>query len=53
MAILKIKDKDGNVIDIPAIQGDNGTTYIFTDIEQNEVLNKTFDSMRQAEEMLL
>lgn len=53
MAILKVKDKNGNIISIPAVKGDDGTTYVFTEVEQKEMIDKTLNSMPQAEEMLL
>lgn len=45
MAILKVKDKDGNVIDIPAIKGADGKDgvdgkdYVLTDEDKQEIAN--------------
>lgn len=52
MAILKLKDKNGNIYSVPAFQGDAGN-LVFTKIEQEEVKDMTLDAMPQAEEMLL
>lgn len=53
MAVLKGKDKKGNITTISAIQGTSGKTYIFTEVEENEIKNRALDSMQQAEEMML
>ena len=40
MALLKIRDKDGNIIEVPALKGDKGDTgdsYILTDEDKNEI----------------
>lgn len=34
MAILKVKDQNGNIIDIPAIKGDD---YILTEADKAEI----------------
>lgn len=36
-SILKVKDKDGNVIDIPAIKGEPGKDYVLTDADKQEI----------------
>lgn len=37
MAILRVKDKNGNVIDIPAIKGEPGKDYVLTDADKQEI----------------
>lgn len=37
MAILKVKDANGNVIDIPAIKGEPGKDYVLTDADKQEI----------------
>jgi hypothetical protein len=39
MAILKVKDNDGNIIEIPAIQGPPGKDYVLTDADKQEIAN--------------
>lgn len=37
MAILRVKDNNGNIIEIPAIKGDPGTDYVLTDEDKTEI----------------
>ena len=37
LAILKIRDAEGNVIDIPAIKGNDGKDYVLTDADKREI----------------
>lgn len=43
MAILRVKDKDGNVIDIPAIKGEPGNDYVLTSADKTEIANIVVD----------
>lgn len=36
-AILRIKDENGNIINIPAIQGEPGKDYVLTDADKQEI----------------
>ena len=50
MAILKVKDKDGNIIDIPAIKGAKGDKPIkgvdyFTSDDKQEIINDVIASL--------
>lgn len=33
-SILRVKDKNGNIIDIPAIKGDKGDSYVLTEVDK-------------------
>lgn len=53
MSILRVKDKDGNTIDIPAIKGDD---YILTEEDKKEIADmispdttKTYEAVLTAE----
>lgn len=37
ISVLRVKDKDGNVIDIPAIKGEPGKDYVLTDADKQEI----------------
>lgn len=37
MAILKIRDENGNIIEIPALKGDKGDSYVLTDVDKQEI----------------
>ena len=39
MAILKIRDADGKVQEIPVIKGDKGDNYVLTDEDKREIAN--------------
>ena len=50
MAILKIKDDNGNVFDIPAIRGKDGYTPVkgtdyFTEVEKQEIYDAIFTAL--------
>ena len=43
MALLRIRDKDGNIIEVPALKGDKGDkgdNYILTDDDKAEIANQ-------------
>ena len=46
MSIIRIRDKNGNIIDIPAIKGND---YILTEVDKENIANKTADLIQQAE----
>lgn len=49
MALLVLKDKDGNVItEVPTIKGDKGDSYILTDEDKNEIAG-LIDAVSQDE----
>jgi hypothetical protein len=37
MAILKIRDENDNIIEIPALKGDKGDAYILTDTDKQDI----------------
>ena len=37
MAILRVKDNNGNIIEVPAIKGDPGKDYVLTDEDKAEI----------------
>ena len=39
MAILKIRDENGNVQEILAIKGEDGKDYVLTDADKKEIAN--------------
>lgn len=40
MAILKIRDAEGNIIEITAIKGKDGKDYVLTDEDKQEIAEK-------------
>ena len=52
MSILKLKDKNNVIHNVPAIQGDSGS-LIISQNDKEEMIVNTFDLMPQAEELLL
>ena len=45
MAILKIKDADGNVQEVLAIRGEDGKDYVLTEADKQEIANIIMSSM--------
>ena len=45
MAILKIRDADGNVQEILAIKGEDGKDYVLTEADKQEIANIILSSM--------
>jgi hypothetical protein len=37
VSVLRVKDKNGNVINIPAIKGEPGKDYVLTDADKQEI----------------
>ena len=35
--ILRIRDKNGNVVTVPAIKGDKGDSYVLTEADKKEI----------------
>lgn len=54
MSILKIRDNDGNIIEVPALKGnkgdkgDKGDGYILTDMDKSEIAG-LIDAVSQDE----
>ena len=54
MAILKIRDENGNVVEVPALKGnkgdkgDKGDDYILTDMDKSEIAG-LIDAVSQDE----
>ena len=46
MSIIRVRDKNGNIIDIPVIKGND---YILTEIDKENIANKTVDLIQEAE----
>lgn len=46
MSIIRVRDKNGNIIDIPAIKGND---YILTEVDKENIANKTVDLIQEAE----
>ena len=44
MSILKIRDEQGNIIEIPAFRGDNGKDYVLTDDDKQEIASIVAES---------
>lgn len=36
-SILRVKDKDGNIIDIPALKGEKGDSYVLTEDDKASI----------------
>lgn len=36
-SILRVRDKNGNIIDIPFVKGDKGDTYVLTEADKQEI----------------
>jgi len=45
MAILKIKDAEGNVQEILALKGEKGEDYVLTEADKQEVATKTIEKL--------
>lgn len=37
MSVLKIKDENGNIIEIPAFKGEKGDSYTLTESDKQEI----------------
>lgn len=37
MSVLKIRDEKGNIVEIPALKGDKGDSYILTQADKSEI----------------
>ena len=37
MAVLKIRDENDNIVEIPALKGDKGDSYILTETDKTEI----------------
>lgn len=43
--ILTVKDDKGNIIEIPAIKGDKGDSYILTEVDKQEIANLVINTL--------
>lgn len=50
MAILKIKDAEGNVHEILAIKGENGKDYVLTDADKQEIADMVKELLINGDE---
>lgn len=54
-SILRVRDENGNVIDIPAIvgpqgpKGDPGNDYVLTDTDKQEIISAVLNALPTAE----
>ena len=46
MSIIRVRDKNGSIIDIPVIKGND---YILTEVDKENIANKTVDLIQEAE----
>ena len=53
MAILKIKDADGNIYDIPAIKGPKGDPYTLTEEDKEQIVKEVLESFTDVSEVAL
>jgi hypothetical protein len=51
MAILKIRDENGNVQEVPAIKGDKGDAYVLTDADKQEIANIVLAQIHNGDEV--
>lgn len=57
MAILRVKDKNGNIIEIPAIKGDKGAdgkdgkNYVLTDADKTDIANLVLSNFTDVSEV--
>ena len=54
MAILKIRDAEGNVIDVPSLKGDKGDkgdAYVLTDEDKQEIAELVGGNFAAKEEL--
>lgn len=51
MAILKIRDADGNVQEILAIKGKDGRDYVLTEADKREIAEMAVELITSAEEV--
>lgn len=50
MAILKIRDAEGNVQEIPVLKGNDGKDYILTDADKQEIAAKVKELLINGDE---
>ena len=51
MAILKIRDAQGNVQEILAIKGEDGKDYVLTDADKQEIAEMVKTSLTSGDEV--
>ena len=56
MAILRVRDDDGNIFEIPAIKGDKGDKgdpgYVLTDSDKAEIIEGVLSALPNASEVM-
>jgi hypothetical protein len=45
MNILRVRDKDGKWVDIPAIKGADGKDYVLTEADKEEIANLVLEKL--------
>lgn len=45
MNILRVKDKNGNWVDIPAIKGKDGKDYVLTEADKQDIANLVIEML--------
>ena len=53
MAILRVKDNEGNIYDITAIKGDKGDPYILTEEDKAELVDAVLANFTDVSEVAL
>jgi hypothetical protein len=48
MAVLKIRDAEGNVVEIPSIKGDN---YVLTEADKQEIAEIVINMLESGDEV--
>ena len=45
MSILRVRDENGNWVDIPAIKGKDGDSYVLTEADKEEIANLVLEKL--------
>ena len=46
--VFSVRDKDGNIIPIPAIKGDKGDPYVLTEADKEEIVSEIESDMAEV-----
>ena len=49
--ILTVKDLNGNIVEIPAIKGKDGTNYVLTESDKQEIAEMVVDMLQNGDEV--
>lgn len=49
--ILRVRDADGNIQEIPAIKGEDGKDYVLTEADKQEIAEMVIDKLQDANEV--